>query len=94
MAITVVNTVNPIKVTGTESSASAVLTKDVYIKFIQWYKPTTAGHLLSVVDSNGNQIVKAYCENANETYWLPIFTEFRDIYINDMDSGEVYIYIR
>ena len=93
MAITAVNYLNPIKVTGTCSSAEKVTDKAAYIKFIQWYKPTTAAHLLSVVDKDGQQIVKGYCENANETQWLPIFTRFDSIYIDDMDSGEVYIYI-
>ena len=94
MALTIVKTISPIKVTGTTAADQEVFGDDIYIKFIQWYKPTTAAHLLSVKDRDGLQIVKGYCENANETQWYPIFDEYKSIHIDDMDSGEVYIFTK
>ncbi len=93
MAITAVLN-NPIVVSGTTSSNDLVLGVPVYIKFVYWYNPTTAGHLLSLKDENGSVIVPGRCEADAKSQWFPIFTRFSAIYCDDMDSGTAYIYIK
>ena len=63
------------------------------MRYVYWYNPTTAGHLLSLIDSKGDDIVVARCESDGESQWLPVYTKFNDIYCDDMDSGTLYIYI-
>lgn len=92
MSITADEKCNPITVTGTCSSAEKVTDKMTYVKFIRWYKPTTVGHLLSVLNKNGNAITDAYCDVANVSQDIPIFTILEGIYIDDMDSGSLFIY--
>lgn len=94
MPLTVTNTINPIKVTGTTASSTAILTKGAFVKFIKWYKPTTVGHLCNITDGDGNTIVKMYCDTANTSMTEPVFLWVDHIYCDDMDSGELYIYIR
>ena len=95
MAITVTQN-NPIKVTGTNSSAEAVYTgrESIYIKRIYWYLATTATHKLSVKDKNGRQIAIMNCETNGTSQVLDIEMNVDDIYIDDMDSGEVYFYVK
>ena len=95
MAITAVNTTNPIKVTGTTSTTDEVWAKGppVFVKHIYWYNPSTAGHLLSLTDSNGNVIIKCIAEAANDSQQWAIYGSYNGIICNDMDSGELYIYI-
>ena len=98
MAITAVATGNPIKVTGTTNAANKVTDSPVRIKKIIWYKATTNAHLLSVTDKAGKQLWKAQMTTTklgeNIEVDFPGGLESKGIYINDMDSGEVYIYIR
>jgi len=94
MALTTVeNNINPIKCTGTTATDEEIFGNPVFIKFVYWYNPTTSGHLLSLVDDKGKDIVVARCETANESQWLPIYTKFNAIHCDDMDSGTLYIYI-
>ena len=61
MAIKAVTTGNPYKITGTTNTNDKVTDNpNTYIKFIYWYNPTTVGHLLSVKDQEGNEIVPLY----------------------------------
>ena len=92
MALTTDATRNPIKVTGTTAAATAVTTNNVKIHQIRWHNPTSAGHLLSVTDTAGNQICKAVCDAVNKDFAIDLFGEaFVGIKIDDLDSGEVYI---
>ena len=94
MALTTVeNTINPIKCTGTSSASEEIYADPVFIRFVYWYVPATAGHLLSLIDDKGNDIVVARCETDKESQWLPVYTRFDNIYCDDMDSGTLYIYI-
>jgi len=94
MALTTVeNTINPIKCTGTASADEEILANPVFIRFIYWYNPTTAGHLLSLVDDTGNDIVVGRCETDGESQWLPVYTRFDAIHCDKMESGTLYIYI-
>ncbi len=93
MAITSDKEGNPIVVTGTTNTDDEVLDRPVFIKFVYWYNPTTAGHLVSLKDGNGKAIVPLYCDTENQSQWVPIFTRFDAIRCDDMDSGAIYIYI-
>ena len=59
-AITVDLSSNPIKVTGTASTSETVATGQVGITKIYWAQPTTQGHLLSITNSFGKQIIVVY----------------------------------
>lgn len=94
MPLTVVNTINPIKVTGTTSSDTEVFPDQlVHIKFIRWYLPTTSGHLCHLTNTIGDTIIKMNAEADNDTQMWPIYTSHKGIRCDDMDSGELYIYI-
>ena len=99
MAITVVNTSgSPIVVTGTTDTSEKVIEPGalvaVFVKFIYWYNPTTAGHLLSLKTKDGKTIIPLRCENANESQLIPLWSSFQNIYCDDLDSGTLYIYTR
>lgn len=99
MAITAVVTGNPFKITGTTTSANKVTDSEVMIQAMLWHKATTNAHLLSVTDKAGNQIWKAQMTTVNlgnDIYiTFPLGLSTQDgIYVNDMDSGELYIYIK
>jgi len=92
MPLTTDKTVNPIKVTGTTSSDTEVFGEPIFVKFLYWYKPTTAGHLLALKTKTGSDIAPLRCEVDDESQIIPIFTEFKNIHIDDMDSGALYIF--
>ena len=94
MALTTDTTGNPIKVTGTASSDETITDVLAFVKWIYWYKPTTAGHLINITDKHGNTIVPGYCETDNESQWLPIYSTCDGIHCDNMDSGALYIYIK
>ena len=93
MALTIKNSINPIKVTSTTSADEEILGVPVFIRFIYWYNPTTIGHLVALKDDSGNDIVPLRCEVANESQIIPIYTKFNAIHCDNMDSGTLYIYI-
>jgi len=88
------STGSPVEVGSAISASTAIITGVPYIKFIQWYKPTTVGHLCALQDGAGRTILKLYCEVANESIWAPIWGKYRDVYCDDLDSGTLYIYVR
>ena len=94
MALTIVNTINPIKVTGTTSTDTVILDRMASVKFIKWYKPTTIGHICHITDSENVTIAKFYCDTADVSQIDPLFILVNGINCDDMDSGELYIYIR
>lgn len=97
---TTVNTTNPITVdadAGAIAASTAIYTKPCVITALHWLKPTTAGHKLAVQDASLHEITELYCETAD----VSEYQEFpgngypaNGIYIDDMDSGFLYIYIR
>jgi len=89
---------NPIIVTGTTNTNEKIIDNGlggaVYIKFIKWHRPTTAGQKCTLKDSNGRVIANFECEVDTESQWAPIWSYFPSIYTDDMDSGTLYIYTR
>ena len=97
MSLTVSTNKKIIRVTGTTETAQAILdptTADVYINIVYWFKPTTAGHLLTLQTSDGEYIVELACETDNVSVPFPLGVYVKDIYCSDMDSGTLYIYTR
>ena len=93
MAVTVVAG-SPIQITGTTNTNDKITDDLVYVKFIYWYAPTTAGHLCSIKDKVGKVVGKFKCEVDNRSDILPVCQLSQGLYCDDLDSGEVYIYIR
>ena len=85
---------NPLSYTGgTISSATKITDRLVYIKFIYWHNPTTVGHLAKLTDREGNTILPMNCDAANQSQMWPIWTAFKGVYCDDLDSGELFIFI-
>lgn len=99
MAITADVTGNPFKVTGTTAAANKVTDSEVMIQGFLWTGATTDGHLLHVTDKAGNTLWKGQMATTKLTedisMPIPLGLYSRDgIYVADMDSGELYIYIK
>ncbi len=96
MPLTVNNTGNPIIVTGTTGSDTEIFKAASYviIKYIYWFNPTTIGHLATIKDRTGREILPMRCEVANQSQMWPVWSKLHGIHIDDMDSGAVYIFIR
>ena len=93
MSLTVTKGV-PIVVTGTTSANQAICDDVVYVKFVYWFNPTTAGHLLTLKQKGGEVILPLRCESDGVSQTFPLESKFSSIYCDDMDSGQLYIYIR
>ena len=96
MALSVTKDVTPIKCTGTTAVRQAIITRPVFIKFVYWFNPTAEGHLFSlksVTDEKVTEITNGRCETANESQWLPVYTKYDNVYCDDLDSGELLIYL-
>ena len=87
---------NPIVVSGTTTTNDAVLEPGmgVFIKFVKWHSPDTIGHKANLQTGTGHLICKFECEVADESQYAPVWSSSVDIYCNDLDSGELHIYIR
>lgn len=95
----ITNTTNPISVTGEVIGALREITNSpTAIQSVLWYGVTTAGHLLSLKDKDGNVILKMGADapgtSGKLTYYMsfPKGLSVNGIYCDDMDSGELYIY--
>ena len=95
MALTVDRAVNPIKVTGTTSADQEIVPSGtlVFVRFVYWYNPTTDGHKAHITDKDGNTIIKMIAEDANDSQVWPVYIKYDGIRSDDVDSGEIYIYI-
>lgn len=90
---------NPFKITGTTDVAEKILDTEVMIQGILWTGATTDGHLCSLTDKAGRQLWKgkmATTKLGEDIYeWFPRGLYSSDgIYVNDIDSGELYIYVK
>ena len=91
---------NPMSIIGQVISASTKITNNpVGIQSILWTNITTAGHLLSLKDKNGNIILPLVADAPGSSGKLAYYVPFprglsaNGIYCDDLDSGDVYIYI-
>ena len=92
MSLTIDKNAMPIIVTGTTSTSVEVIGRAIYLRYVYWYKPTTKGHLLSLVDGNERSITKGIAAVADDAVILPVFGIYDSIKCDDMDSGTLYIY--
>jgi hypothetical protein len=93
MALTVDETRNPIKVTGTTAATEEITNRIAFIKFIYWYNPTTAGDLCVLQDKEGAEIIAMRCETDAESQMWPLWATFHGLQSDNVDSGTLYIYI-
>lgn len=74
--------------------------QSVIIQKIVWAGVTTAGHLLSLVDKGGNPLYKYSADTPGASGALTYSSKFpfglaaSGIYCDDMDSGEIFIYLK
>lgn len=96
MPITVDDKGSPIIVTGTATGDTEIVpkTEKAYIKYIYWYKPTTAADLVTLTDGDGREIITMRAEADNGSQQWDIDTQYYGIRTTDMDSGTLYIYTR
>jgi len=99
MALTVDKLGWPVKVTGTTALAETVFSSqdtlfgNPLISHVEWHKPTTIGHRLVIKEEGtGRELLVFTCEKADESQIKPLLKSVKGIVIDDMDSGEVYIY--
>lgn len=65
----------------------------INIRQIRWEGPTTVGHLLTLHDKNGKEIITMICDTAakdvqeNGPGWV------HGVDVADMDSGEVRLFV-
>ncbi len=97
MALTADINGNPIKVTGTTDTADTIHAPTgipIYVKYIRWYNITTTGDLCHIYDETGRTIIKMIAESDGSSQQWEIMSGFAGLYCDDLDSGELYIYIR
>jgi len=95
MAISVTDSGNIIKVTGTTDVAEVVTTNILKLVGILWYAPTAVGHLLSVTDTDGGTVILGKCVTANASNWWDLDGQtIVGLKIDDMDSGTVLIMVK
>jgi hypothetical protein len=98
MALTVTENGRVIQVTGTTAVSQVVSASNVKITKIIWNAPTADGHKLSMTDVDGNTIFLNEADtnflgtNLSEDFPHPGIIS-NGIYIDDMDSGTVLIYL-
>lgn len=80
--------------TGTTSSDEEIYAGQVDLKSVYWFKPTSAGHLCTLKDKNGVEIIPMNALVANDSQMWPIYKRVESIHCDDMDSGTLYIYLR
>lgn len=100
MAITVQsNHGGVIYITGTTNASEEVTASSVAVLGIIWDAPDTDGHKLSIVDAEGNQLFKASVDTTNLGQALPFpfphphLRSADGLFIDDLDSGTVLIYL-
>lgn len=83
----------PIIVSGDTSTSVRITSSKVTIKLIYWYNPTTIAHLMAIQDRNGSNLFPMKCVVATQSQISgPISIPADGIYMDDLDSGTVYIY--
>ena len=91
----VVNTKIPIVVYGDTITASQCITNDrVVITAIFWNLATTADHQMAIQDKEGNLLFEMTNIAAKDDNMITgIRVPANGIYMDDLDSGAVYIYL-
>ena len=96
MALEINDIGRTIQITGTTAASEKVTDDHCYISKIVWYNATSAADKLNITDKDGNDIFPFVAAGSNRmvSYDFMVCPHPIDgIYIDDLDSGEVYIYI-
>ena len=85
----------PVLVSGDTISSSTRITDDrVVIVGVYWFNPTTSAHLAAFQDKDGNELLELKAVVATQGIYLQnIRIPANGIYMDDLDSGSVYIYL-
>ena len=81
-----------IHITGTTTTPSSIFTDDKFIDRIVWDGPTTAGHKLSILTGNNKPFYGWTCSVNNSGHDQKLGRFIAGMKIDDLDSGEVYVY--
>ena len=99
ITVTIDTTGNPFVITGTTAIFTKITDSSVMVQAILWTGATTDGHLVSICDKAGRLLWKGKMatsklgEDIPGDFPLGLYSS-NGIYINDMDSGELFIYIK
>jgi len=76
------------------NTTGVITTNPVFVKAIRWTGQTTAGHNLEILNKSGGEtLFKAKCYDVNKDVHAVINNWWLGVYLNTLDSGEVYLYI-
>ena len=94
MALTYDGNKNPVKITGTTAASVEIFDEKVFVRHIYWFDPSTAAHLCTITQSNGDPLIeiRAEVDHTSQFYTLDMYVD--GLAVSDMDSGTLYIYIR
>jgi len=81
-----------IHITGTTATPSSIFTDDKFIDRIVWDGPSTVGHKLSILTGNDKPFYGWTCSVNNGGHDQKLGRFIAGMKIDDMDSGEVYVY--
>jgi len=96
MALTTDKLGSPVKITGTTDTSTEIFGPypKVFVKWVYWYNVTAAGNLCSIIDHNGRDLIVMRGRRANDVQCWPIMQLCEGVYVDDLDSGTLYIYVR
>jgi len=95
MALSIKKKGNRIIVTGTTSTAVTITDKNTTIDGILWVDPSTAAHLVTLKDLDGDLLSQFYCVNAHVQQQIcDVNMNTNGIVIDDMDSGTILIVLQ
>ncbi len=84
----------PLKI-DTAMASGAALGRPLRVIKVYWFNPTTAGHLLSIIEpASGKKLLDFRAEAANQSQVIDFSTPqiWRDFRVDVLDSGTVLIY--
>lgn len=97
MALSVNDKGRTIIVTGTTATTEQITAEQCYVTKIVWYDVTTGDHKCSIDDNDGDTIfplvIDAVTNAGMMTYDFTRPHPINGIHIDDLDSGELYIYL-
>ena len=85
----------PIRISGDTIAASTRITDDIVVMTqIYWYSPDAVNDLAALQDKDGNELFPMHAVVASQGLLFgPIRIPANGIYMDNLDSGEIYIYL-
>jgi len=96
MALTIDKLGSPIKITGTTATSTEVYgpSPKTFVKWVYWYNAGSSGDKARVKDGLGRVIIQMRARNNNDIQCWPVWQGCEGVYVDDLDSGTLYIYVR